>query len=98
MTLQRFPYGDNPNIIQQVVPHCQSVGAYLLHDKDGAIVNAIEQGTQKQAEDTMLIIFSRWLREDPDHSWEKLIHCLKECGVDVLAEHLQYLLKEPKKG
>ena len=61
-------------------------------------MSGIEQSTQRQPVDTMFRIFSQWLREDPGHSWEKLINCLKQCGLNVLAEHLQNSLKEPLKG
>ena len=98
LTLQHFPYGDNPNIIQQVAPHYYSVGTNLLNDKNGGIVSGIEQSTQRQPVDTMFRIFSQWLREDPGHSWEKLIHCLKQCSLKVLAEYLQNSMKMSTKG
>ena len=98
LTLQHFPDGANLNIIKQVAPHYRSVGTNLLHDKNGAIVSGIEQSTQRQPVETMFKIFSQWLCEDPDHSWGKLIHCLKQCDLHVLAEHLQNSMKTSMKG
>ena len=34
-------------------------------------------------------IFGKWLREDADHSWKKLIECLKRCDLNSIASDIE---------
>ena len=34
-------------------------------------------------------IFEKWVREDTQCSWQKLINCMKECELIVLAQQME---------
>jgi hypothetical protein len=65
------------------------IGVFLLRDDTGAIVNAIANtacGDQVQA---VRMIYVKWMEDDEDHSWEKLIQCFRDVQLNSLARDLE---------
>ena len=83
--------------MQQIASNYKSIGAYLLKDTDGSVLAGIEQSYQSKSVDIIREILGKWLREDPDSSWEKFIECLRHSECDALAKKLEdSLLKYSK--
>lgn len=70
-----------------------SIGIYLLEDRNCAAVKAIQLSTHYKAEAAMQEIFTKWVNEDTERSWEKLIKCLKICNLSDLAQEIEDGLK-----
>ena len=92
MSLQNFPFsrkGKRLNIISRASSQYWSIGIYLLNDTKCAAVKAIKLKAHNQAESAIQEIFTKWVDEDPDCSWEKLIYCLKINKLSDLAKEIE---------
>lgn len=58
-----------------------------MNDKKGNIVSGIANELLHSPNDIMTQIYEKWLNEDG--SWEKLIKCLKDCKLKVLAGDIE---------
>ena len=81
--------GKDVRIIPEAAASYHQIGCYLLNDDTGAIVEGLEKTKQS---DTLRDIFGKWLREDRERSWGKLIDCLKYCDLGSLAEDVETAL------
>ena len=92
MSLQNFPFsrkGKRLNIISRAASQYWSIGIHLLNDTKCAAVRAITLKAHNQAESAMQEIFTKWVDEDPDCSWEKLIYCLRSNKLSDLAKEIE---------
>ena len=92
MSLQNFPFsrkGERLNIISRAASQYWSIGIYLLDDRKCVAVRAIKLRANDQAEAAMQEIFTKWVDEDADCSWEKLIYCLKINKLSDLAKEIE---------
>ena len=80
--------GKDIKIIAQAAVKYKQIGYYLLDDKDGSMVMCLTQKNNSRPEDTLRDIFGKWLREDSERSWEKLLKCLKFCDLNSLAQDI----------
>lgn len=95
--LQNFTYkirGEKLNIIEKTAPSYKTIGINLLNDRDGSITKGIEMANAYKPEPTMVAIYEKWITAAKDHSWKKLICCLKDCDLNVLALDIEDALKE----
>jgi GTPase SAR1 family protein len=79
----------NIRILNESAVKFRDIGAFLLRDDTGAIVNAIANtacGDQVQA---VRMIYVKWMEDDEDHSWEKLIQCFRDVQLNSLARDLE---------
>ena len=81
--------GKEVKIISEAASSYHKIGCYLLNDATGAIVKGLERADPT---DTLREIFGKWLREDREGSWGKLIDCLKYCDLGSLAEDVETAL------
>ena len=72
-------------IVEESAAKYRQIGVFLLRDDNGARVSAIEQSDRVT---TVTIIYQQWMQEDEDHSWEKLIQCLRDVQLNSLARDL----------
>ena len=94
-TLKEFPFpvkGQRLNIIEQAAIDYMSLGVFLLNDKNGVVVSAIEKAAHYQPEDALQKIFIKWLDRNTDCSWERLIAGLRHCQRNVLAKDVEDVL------
>ena len=76
----------NIRIAEESAAKYIQIGAFLLRDDNGARVSAIEQSDRVA---TVTMIYSKWLQKDEDHSWEKLMQCLRDVELNCLARDLE---------
>ena len=77
-----------------------TLGMYLLNDKDGSIMQRIKQD-YKVTDKIVREIFLRWLRGEgqkngnikPDWTWGRLVYYLKRAKYIALAEEVQSILR-----
>ena len=82
--------GQRVRILRQSAARYKEIGSYLLNDKDGAIVATLEY--LREPEKILREIFSRWLQNDTEHSWEHLVQCLRRCELNGLADDVETAL------
>ena len=89
INLQRFPFEieGSRNIIARAARQYRCIGAILLNDKDGALIDGLTASNEPQ--DIMYKIFQKWVREDTQCSWPKLIQCMRQCELSVLAQQIE---------
>lgn len=75
-------------IIKRCSAFYAKIGHDLLNDTDGSIVKSLQNSSQ-DPDVIMHEIFGKWLREDADHSWKKLIECLRRCDLDTVARDIE---------
>ena len=74
-------------VIAQCSAYYAKIGHHLLNDTDGSIVTSLEH--KQDPEKILNEIFGKWLREDADHSWKKLIQCLRRCNLNSIASGIE---------
>ena len=70
--------------MQETAPHYHSIGTFLLKDRYGYRLQAIEMD-RKTATDKIREVYATWLKEDPYHSWATLCVCFRQCNLHTLA-------------
>ena len=78
------------DIITRIASRYATIGILLLDDEEGCIVSGIS-GTS--AAEAMIAIFKEWLQRDLNCSWQKLIDCLRNCGLDSVATDIEDAFK-----
>ena len=74
------------NVIQEIAPHFTSIGAFLLKDENGAIVDGIRLSNQSDVVRTTEAIISKWLQEGAAPTWNVLVKCLRHAGLNPTAK------------
>lgn len=91
--LQKFPHPSGViNIMQQVVPQYKLLGNILLKDPNGVRVEAIELDNPHHVNNVVYSIFQKWLVEDTDATWGKLVQCLDCVNLCPLAQGINSCL------
>ena len=90
VTLMKFhtPNGDI-DIIEQVSPYYRKVGTFLLNDETGNKINAIKVSCHDEVNEITHNIFKKWINENPDATWSKLIQCLEYAELCSLAKKIK---------
>ena len=83
------------NIISRVAVRYRFLCTFLLKDEQGARLANIDRQASYIPEDAMHNIFTLWLQEDTECSWEKLISSLRKCGLHVVAQDIEDALGDP---
>ena len=98
INLQAFPFKieGGSNIISRVAEKYRCIGAILLNDKDGNVIAGI--AASKEPCDIMYKIFYKWLQEDTECCWEKLMKSLRRCELSVVAQNIEDALRECSTG
>ena len=93
-TLQKLklPDGSDINICQEAAYRFMQIGNHLLQDKTGAIMQSIRKACHYQPEDALHQVFCKWLQQDADQSWSKLLQCLQDCQLNTLAHNISIAL------
>lgn len=92
--LEVFPGPDGPlSIPEQIGVHCKELGLLLLDDDSGAVVLGLERACFHNQFDTARAILQRWLEKQPTEvTWSRLVQCLKDIGLIVLASKIDSCL------
>ena len=81
--------GQYIRIIETSAVKYRDIGTILLNDKTGAIVTSIQQTAQSNPVEAVRMIYERWIQENEDHSWKKLIQCFREVRLNSLAKEIE---------
>ena len=76
-------------IIQRCAHSYAKIGHYLLNDTSGSIVESLKLKHSHDPEKILGDILSQWKRKDENHSWEKLIECLRRCELNSTASDIE---------
>ena len=79
------------NLAIQVAAGYSGLGVFLLNDKTGAIVQALENEHNKNAEKINTAIFSEWLQGKGAQpvAWSTLIDVFREIRLCTLADDIE---------
>ena len=95
------PKGDLRILDRSAVKY-RDIGTILLNDESGAIVDAIALNSMGNPIEAVRMIYTRWVREDEDHSWKKLIRCFRDVQLNSLArdieQHFRVLSQADQEG
>ena len=93
INLQSFPFDieGSKNIIARVAVQYKCIGAVLLNDKDGTIIAGLTASNEPR--DITYNIFQKWVCEDTECSWPKLIKCMRQCELSALAKQIEDALQ-----
>ena len=83
------------NVAALVGTAYSKMGAFLLNDETGALVEALEREHVRDAEKINMAIFSRWLQGKGAQpvAWSTLIGVLRKIGLCELADDIEGGLK-----
>ena len=76
-------------IIETSAVKYRDIGTILLKDDTGAIVTGIAQTARDNSFEAVRMIYERWIQENEDHSWKKLIQCLRKVRLNSLAGEIE---------
>ena len=87
-------------ILEESAVTFRDIGALLLRDDTGAIVSTIAKTVFGDQFEAARMIYEKWMREDEDHSWKKLIQCFRDVQLNSLARDLElhFGLTSPSDG
>ena len=78
--------------MQEVAPRYRQLGNVLLQSVNGVRVQAMETTHHHKVDGVVYDIFQKWLVEDADATWSKLVKCLKEASLNPLAGEIDSCL------
>ena len=79
------------NLAIEVAAGYSNLGAFLLNDETGALVQSLENENNKNAEKINMAIFREWLQGKGAQpvSWSTLIDVLRTIGLCTLADDIE---------
>lgn len=89
--LMNFPtQGATINIIQEIGANYSNLGIFLLNDKNGTRIVALQRQHHLNAEDITKAIFQTWFCEGTEKSitWNTLVTALRKAGLNCLADKI----------
>ena len=93
-TIHKFPRPSGDiNILEQATPKHRQLGNILLNSSNGVRVQAIELSNNSRMDSVVYDIFQKWLVEDSDATWGKLVQCLMQAGLTPLAQDIDSCLE-----
>ena len=88
--LNKFPCPSGGiNILTKAASRYRMLGTILLNSPDGTEVQIIEQRHGKDPYNTTYDIFQKWLTSDEEASWKKLVQCLRDVELNVVAKDIE---------
>ena len=76
-------------IMEESAVKFMDIGVFLLRDDTGAIVRGIANTARGEQLAAVRMIYEKWMQEDKDHSWKKLIKCFRDVQLNFLARDLE---------
>ena len=76
-------------ILEMSAVKYRDIGAILLKDDTGAVVERIRETVQGDSVVAVRKIYEKWLGEDEDHSWKKLAKCFRDVQLNSLAKDIE---------
>ena len=76
-------------ILEESAVKFEDIGTLLLKDSRGAKVSGIAKTALGDQVEAVRMIYVKWIQEDEDHSWKKLIKCLRNVELNSLARDLE---------
>ena len=76
-------------IVEESAVKFMDIGTLLLGDRTGAIVRGIAKTARGEQLEAVRMIYEKWMQEDKDHSWKKLIQCFRDVELNFLARDLE---------
>lgn len=96
-TLMSFPKASGfIDIATEIGPSYFKFGIFLLDDKKGAQVAALEKSHNREAAEINRAILRKWLEgtNKVDVTWDWLVKCLKKANLHTLAREVENELKD----
>ena len=89
--LKRFPTqsGRTTNIVEGIGEKCRDLCTCLLRDNWRAVIRSMELEHRNDHYQIAETVFQRWLAEDPNASWAKLVRALRSIGLGRLAREIE---------
>ena len=81
--------GQSIRILERSASKYRDIGAILLKDNTGAIVEAIRETALGNPVDAIRKIYEKWIQEEEDHSWKKLAKCFRDVELNPLARDIE---------
>ena len=76
-------------ILESSAVKFEDIGTILLKDDRGAIVSTTTRTALGNPDEAIRMIYKKWIQEDEDHSWRKLIQCFKDVQLNSLAKDIE---------
>jgi hypothetical protein len=88
---------DHVNIIEEIGATYHKFGTFLLEDKRGGKMEAIEREKRENAEDINNAVLTRWIRGEgrKPTSWATLVTVLEQCQLHALADMIRSVMATP---
>ena len=80
--------GREIRVIDETAAEYHAIGIILLNDKHGTEVENIKS-TGEKGKSIIIEIYKKWMKQDTEYSWIKLIKCFRQCGLQRLAKSLE---------
>ena len=81
--------GRDIRILERRAVKYRDIGAILLKDDSGAVVKTIQETARDNPVVANRMIYERWIQEDEDHSWKKLVKCFTDVQLNPLARDIE---------
>ena len=81
--------GRDIRILEKSAVKYRDIGAILLKDDTGAVVETIMEAALGKPIEAVRKIYEKWLGEDEDHSWKKLAKCFRDVQLNSLAKDIE---------
>ena len=81
--------GHDIRILDRSAVKYREIGAILLKDDTGAIVEAIREGALGDPIKAITVIYGKWIQEHENHSWKTLARCLRDVQLNPLAIEIE---------
>ena len=81
--------GRDIRILEMSAVKYRDIGAILLKDDTGALVETIREAVLGEPIVAVRKIYEKWLEEDENHSWKKLAKCFRDVQLNSLAKDIE---------
>ena len=88
---------DHVDIIEEIGDRYHKFGTFLLEDKRGSKMSALEKEKHENAEDINTAVLTRWIRGEGRKpiSWATLASVLDECQLSTFADIIRSVKAAP---
>ena len=81
--------GQDIRILKESTVKYRDIGAILLKDGTGAVVETIREAALGDPAVAVRKIYEEWIQKDEDHSWKKLVQCFRKVQLNSLARAIE---------
>ena len=81
--------GRHIRILERSAMRYGDIGTILLKDDTGAVVEAIRETARDNPVRAIRMVYEKWIQEDEDHSWRKLVQCFRDVQLNSLARDIE---------